>query len=105
MVTKFIFPGWTRDLSDKFYVPFISPLLTEAQESFDSLRMHMLDIIGSARDWVAGGGVVPMEAALLRNLVEANMLNEEGKRHLSDDELLSDIFVRLFLPSPLGISN
>jgi len=60
----------------------------------------MLDIVGSARDWVAGGKATPMDAGLLRNLVEANMSNEEGHRHLSDDELLSNTFVRLFL-SPL----
>ena len=58
----------------------------------------MLDVIGLARDWIAGGKVTSMDAALLRNLVEANMLNDNGKRHLSDDELLSNIFVRPFLP-------
>jgi len=60
--------------------------------------MHILDVVGSARDWVAGGKATPMDAGLLRNLVEANMSNEEGKRHLSDDELLSNIFVCPFLP-------
>ena len=59
----------------------------------------MLDIIGLARDWIAGGKATPMDAGLLRTLVEANMSNEDGKRHLSDDELLSDTFVRPFLPS------
>ena len=58
----------------------------------------MLDVIGLARDWISGGKATPMDAGLLRNLVEANMSNEEGKRHLSDDELLSNIFVRPFLP-------
>ena len=59
----------------------------------------MLDVIGLARDWIAGGKAAPMDAGLLRNLVEANMSNEEGNRHLSDDELLSDTFVR-HSPSP-----
>ena len=99
MITKVIIPDWIHDLSNKVYVPFISPHLTETRESFDSLRMHMLDIVGLARDWIAGGKATPMDAGLLRNLVEANMSNEEGKRHLSDDELLSNIFVRPFLPT------
>ena len=58
----------------------------------------MLDVIGLARDWIAGGKETSMDAGLLRNLVEANMSNEEGKKHLSDDELLSDTFVRPVLP-------
>jgi len=62
--------------------------------------MHMLDVVGSARDWIAGGKATPMNAGLLRNLVEANMTNEEGNRHLSDDELLSNTFVRPFPPPP-----
>ena len=39
-----------------------------------------------------------MDAGRLRNLVEANMSNEDAKRHLSDDELLSNTVVRPFLP-------
>ena len=58
----------------------------------------MLDIIGLAQDWIEGGKATAMDAGLLRNLVEANMSNEDGKRHLSDDELLSNIFVCPFLP-------
>ena len=98
LIPKFLIPDWIIDLSDKVYVPFISPYLAETRESFDSLGMHMLDIIGLARDWIAGGQETPMDAGLLRNLVEANMSNEEGRRHLSDDELLADTFVRPFLP-------
>ena len=98
LIPKFLIPDWIIDLSDKVYVPFISPYLAETRESFDSLGMHMLDIIGLARDWIAGGQATPMDAGLLRNLVEANMSNEKGRRHLSDDELLADTFVCPFLP-------
>jgi len=58
----------------------------------------MLDVVRLARGWIAGGKATPMDAGLLRNLVEANMSNEEGKRHLTDDEFLSNTFVRPFLP-------
>jgi len=98
MITKVLIPDWIHDLSNRVYIPFISPHLAETRESFDSLRMHMLDVVGLARDWIAGGKATPMDAGLLRNLVEANMSKEEGKRHLSDDELLSNTFVRLFVP-------
>lgn len=96
-MTRFLTPDWIVDLANKVHVPFISLYLAETRESFDALRMHMLDIVGLARDWIAGGEATPMAAGLLRNLVKANMSNEEGTRHLSDDELLSDVFVR---PSP-----
>ena len=99
MITKILISDRILDLSNKVYVPFISPHLAETRESFNSLRMHMLDVIGLARDWIAGGKVTSMDAGLLRNLVEANMSNEDGKRHLSDDELLSNTYVRSFLPS------
>ena len=35
-----------------------------------------------------------LKAALLRNLVEANMMQDDDCKSLTDDELLSNIFVR-----------
>ena len=35
-----------------------------------------------------------LKAALLRNLVEANMTQDDDHKSLTDDELLSNIFVR-----------
>jgi len=98
MFTKVLILDWIHDLSNKVYILFISHHLAKTQESFDSLWMHMLDVVGLAQDWIAGEKSTPMDASLLQNLVEVNMSNEEGNRHLSDDELLSNIFVRPFLP-------
>lgn len=106
----------------------MSDKLDETREAYDEFRGYMLDIVASARDeyvlrgkcaGVGGDGDgVPVgrrsnlkggDAALLRNLVRANM--EEGadgdvegrrdkdgrdegvKKGLTDDELLSNVFV------------
>lgn len=53
----------------------------------------MLDVVSLARAWVSGGKAAEMDAALLRNLVEANMAQEGHFRSLSDEELLSNMFV------------
>jgi hypothetical protein len=104
MVTKVLVPGWATRLAQVVYVPFVSSHLVETEESFDSLKMHMLDVVSLARAWIAGGKKTQMDAGLLRNLVEANMENEGGgARHLSDDELLSDTFVSPY--GFLGIST
>jgi hypothetical protein len=62
----------------------------------------MLDVISSARDALTNGDQNVVEKAtpaLLRNLVEANMAQEgPSNKRLTDDELLSDVFVR-FVPS------
>lgn len=80
--------------------------MKETKLAFEELRLHMLDVIASARDAITNGnGNVEGEAApaLLRNLVEANIAQEgPSNRRLTDDELLSDVFVRLsILYSPL----
>lgn len=70
-------------------------MLNNTRECFEALRLHMVEIVSQARAWIAGGKTTVMDAALLRNLVEANMM-EDGDardRHLTDDELLSDTFV------------
>ena len=55
----------------------------------------MLEMISLARAWVADGRTTSVDAGLLRNLVEANMSNDEmtDKVYLSDEDLLSDTFV------------
>ncbi len=80
------------------HLPFVSPALKETRESFEALKFHMLDVISLARAWVASGKAVDMEAALLRNLVEANMFEEANVNYkrLTDDELLSNTLVNIF---------
>lgn len=108
----------------------MSDKLEETKEAYDEFRGYMLDIVASARDEYVlrgkGAGVggdgdgdgVPVgrksdskggDAALLGNLVRANMEEGDGgdaegrrakdgrdegvKKGLTDDELLSNVFV------------
>ncbi len=61
--------------------------------------MHMLEVVSSARAWILDNkGATKdgkMDAALLRNLVEANLAEGSDYRGLTDDELLSNTFVRI----------
>ncbi|GLB42347.1 putative cytochrome p450 [Lyophyllum shimeji] len=97
VITKAITPTWLYNLSDRVYIPFITPILNEARLSFDALALHMHEVIAMARAWIAGGKTTAMDAALLRNLVEANMNDDDHDRgkHLTDDEVLSDTFTFL----------
>lgn len=98
LVPKVLTPHWLVKLAQYVRIPFVGSVLKETQDSFEALRFHMLDMILLAREWVSGGKTSLMDAALLRNLVEANVANQEedknGKR-LTDDELLSNTFVGL----------
>lgn len=96
LVPKILTPDWMFALFNLIPVPKVSPVLKETRESFVALRLHMLDLISNARDWVSGGNAASLDAALLQNLVQANMAQEDDaavRRKLTDDEMLSDIFV------------
>lgn len=75
-------------------IPWVSAQLDSAKTAFDSLRVHMLDLVSYARNGEKG------EANLLRRLVQANdtaqAIGDAGEKGtLTDGELLSNIFVRL----------
>jgi hypothetical protein len=91
LLWKSLTPTWVYDLSGYVYMPYITPVLDKTSNAFEALRDHMLEMISLARAWVAGGKTTSMDAALLCNLVEANMFHDGT--HLSDDEILSDTFV------------
>ncbi|KAG7448724.1 cytochrome P450 [Guyanagaster necrorhizus] len=92
LIPKMLTPDLIYNLSDWVYLPFISSALKETTESFEALKFHMLDVISLARARVTNGKAADMDAALLRNLVEANMFEEAdcGYKRLTDDELLSN---------------
>ncbi|KAG6873084.1 hypothetical protein C0995_003128 [Termitomyces sp. Mi166 len=94
VITKAITPKFLWNISDRVNIPLITPLLNECRESFVALGLHMHEVIASARDLIATGKNASMESALLRNMVQANMVidtTDTGK-HLSDDDLLSNTF-------------
>ncbi|KAF8889572.1 cytochrome P450 [Infundibulicybe gibba] len=97
IVPKAATPKWVYTLSDTIPIPWVTPLLRETTESFDALGVHMLEMVSLARAWVSGGKTGHMDAALLGNLVEANMVeeNDAAYRQLTDDELLSNTFTFL----------
>jgi cytochrome P450 len=96
---KILTPSWAVAILSRIHVPYLTSRVKETKLAFEELRSYMLDIIASARDAITNGnGNIMGEAApaLLRNLVEANIAQEgSSNRRLTDDELLSDVFVRL----------
>ncbi|EEB89366.1 hypothetical protein MPER_12543 [Moniliophthora perniciosa FA553] len=65
------------------------------RKSFDDIKLHMLELVALARTWIESADKdKTLDAALLRNLVEANGA-EEGSKRLNDGELLSNAFVFL----------
>jgi hypothetical protein len=108
---KSLTPTCIHALSEKIYIPWLSPALRNTTFAFESLRNHMLEIVSDARAvrnvgakaYMASQGatrsreIIP---GLLTNLVGANMafgednLAEKSKT-LTDGELLSNTFVRI----------
>jgi hypothetical protein len=95
LLLKALIPTWIYSLSSHIHLPYVTPILERTRTSFEAVREHMLEMISLARAWVADGRTTSMDAGLLRNLVEANMSNDEmtDKVYLSDEDLLSDTFV------------
>lgn len=96
LLPRALTPGWLWNLSEHLHIPLLGVVLKETRESFEAVRLHLMDLISLSRAWVAGGKSTSMDAALLRNLVEANMTQEDDphQKRLTDEELLSDTFVR-----------
>lgn len=90
---KALTPNWVYAASSLLNIPYLSPRLKETGEAFEALKFHMLELVSSAQAWVSGGRTSSMDAALLRNLVEANMAQEGEYKLLTDGELLSNVFV------------
>ncbi|KAF8637853.1 hypothetical protein AX17_002479 [Amanita inopinata Kibby_2008] len=105
---KFIYP-----IARRIKIPLISRVLAEITASYNSLKLHMEDVISNARDaWfnenakntsettkgdsMNQGKYKDASAALLRNLVQSNMDEEAGgEKGLKDDELISNTFLFL----------
>jgi hypothetical protein len=75
-------------------IPSLQRKLHQMTEAYDELKLYMLEMISSARSSFAGGPPTgTVDAALLRNLVEANSKQEGEHKSLTDDELVADVFV------------
>jgi hypothetical protein len=93
LLVHIITPKWCYYAFEKIHFPYLSSYLRSATQAFDDLKFHILDMVATARAWVSGGKVLHVEAALLRNLVEANMAQEGDVKVLTDDQLISNAFV------------
>ncbi|KAJ7634646.1 cytochrome P450 [Roridomyces roridus] len=86
-------PSWLARLR----LPWVSRIVSETSDTYEALRVHMLDLVSLSRAWMVDGKVDSgMGAGILRNLVEASTNELDGDRKsLTDDEVLSDIFTFL----------
>jgi hypothetical protein len=104
LFTKVLTPEWLYTLSERVYIPVIGRIVRDTNHAYEALKLHMLELVSLSRAWVVDGRVSNMDAGLLRNLVEANMAAQEDEdapdattnsyKSLTDDELLSNTFVR-----------
>jgi cytochrome P450 len=92
LYVKMMVPTNVFKFAERVHIPGISPRLNNATIAFDELRSYLLEIISDARNSLIEGKGAG-DAALLRALVQANMDEEISSRQLSDDELLSNVFV------------
>ena len=95
LVPQVLIPRWLYKLVKQVHIPYLGPFVNETRESFDTLRHHMYELITVNRAWATGDKAAAMDAALLRNLVEANLAQEDDalQKRLTDEELLSNTFV------------
>lgn len=100
VIFRALTPGWFYRFSSLIKVPYLSSRALLTQLAFDDLRIHLLDIVSSARaEIMSGERPGASGAALLRNLVEANLNQDGDSKKLTEGEVLSNIFVsmRLYL--------
>ncbi|EKM76767.1 hypothetical protein AGABI1DRAFT_131058 [Agaricus bisporus var. burnettii JB137-S8] len=96
LIPKFI---WNAITQNNVYIPFFKPVVDKAQDALEVLRGHMAEIISEARSRLINDEKDNEDgAALLKNLVEANMMtfeqgNEGGYKSLTDEELYSNMFM------------
>ena len=99
IIFRALIPQWFYRFSSLVKVPYLSSRALSTKLAFDDLRTHMLDLVASARADIASGKRAEASgAALLWNLVEANMNQDGNSEKLTEGELLSNIFVSILFP-------
>ena len=99
MVTRWATPAWAYSLP----IPAVQRLLLRTRLSYTELEGHLRQLIADSRASVGAerttdGTKKALGDDLLRRLVESNALEGDPAKRLTDDELLSNVFVRP--PSP-----
>ena len=96
-VFRAVVPRWFYSFSSLIKVPYLSARALRSQLAFDDLRIHMLDLVASARAESTGGERSGASGrSLLRNLVEANMNKDGSSEKLTEGEILSNIYVSMW---------
>lgn len=98
LILKSVIPEWLIDVAERVQIPIVGPTLRDIRRSFGDLKEYMLDSVSLARARVLSGGKGiegSSDAALLRNMVESNMAEDdlEASKRLTDGEILSNSFV------------
>jgi hypothetical protein len=88
-----ITPKFLHEWVECLHIPYWSSQLKATNGAMRELKLHLLEILSSARTWLLGDQTTQSDAALMRNLIEANTAQEGDAKSLTDDELLSDVFV------------
>ena len=90
-------PTWAYTLP----IPFLHQFLSHIQLSYQELATHLHRLMAESRKTLGDAkadstaGVETLQDDLLRRLVESNAVEVDVKKRLSDDELLSNMFVRI----------
>ena len=93
-------PEWLLDLGYRVHIPILGPTLRAVRRSYADVKFGLLEIVSHARTQILEGKAATLDAALLKNMVEANMTasaGDEDVRQLTDNELLSNSFVSLLV--------
>jgi hypothetical protein len=96
MVTRWATPNWAYKLP----IPSLQQLLLRTRLSYQELEGHLRQLIAESRaslgdEKTTQGKSQALGDDLLRRLVESNALENDPTKRLTDEELLSNVFVRL----------
>ena len=98
VLPRSLIPEWLLDLGHWIHIPILGPTLRAIRRSYADVKFGLLEIVSNARTQILDGNAATLDAALLKNMVEANMAasaGEEDVRQLTDNELLSNSLVSL----------
>ena len=98
ILPRSLIPEWLLNLGHWVHIPILGPTLRAIQRLYNNVKFGILEIVSKAQAQILDGKTAFLDAVLLKNMVEANMnmsASEEDVRQLTDNELLSNLFVSL----------
>ena len=98
ILPRSLIPEWLLNLGHWVHIPILGPTLRAIQRLYNNVKFGILEIVSKAQAQIPGGKTASLDAVLLKNMVEVNMnmsASEEDVRQLTDNELLSNLFVSL----------